>query len=204
MRNITLLFVLFLLIGCSGKQMNSKEENTNSADSINKLLAERLIQNKFLDFADSSSYDSLKYNLINSFNIYDDNIFKLAHIDAEELAEFNFEIFIPGLNKILEKRNFKLSVLKAVDYEKTNSVYVNDIKVKLYTNADLKNGAFWDIGSRNFFKKVNELLYKHGIDEKFYLLYEGNNLHAILLTQDQFSIIEEKYKSNKNEIPYLP
>jgi hypothetical protein len=184
--------------------LNTNANNTTHSDSINKELGERLIENNFLGFADSSKYDSLKYNLIQSFEIYDENIFKLVHIDAEELAEFNFDFFIPALNTILKKRNFKLSVLIANDYEKTYNIHINGVKIKLYTDEELRNKTFWDTGPRNFFKKVNELLYNKGMNEKFYLLYGGNDLQAILLTLNQFKIIEEKYKSNKNEIPYLP
>ncbi|MBK7029178.1 MAG: hypothetical protein IPH45_08170 [Bacteroidales bacterium] len=204
MRKITLLFILFFSISCSQKRLNREADNTTYTDSINKELAESLIESNFLEFADSSKYDFLKHKLINSFDIYDDNIFKLAHIDAEELAEFNFGFFIPALNTILKKRNFKLSVLLAEDYEITHNIIINGDKIRLYTDKDLKNETFWDTGSRNFFKKVNELIYNKGLNEKFYLLYEGNDLHAILLSQNQFKIIEQKYKSNKNDLPYLP
>ena len=42
------------------------------------------------------------------------------------------------------------------------------------------------------------------MEEQFYLLYGGNDLHAILLTQKQLSIIEKYYKNKSPEIPYKP
>ena len=74
--------------------------------SDKKNYATELIENGFLKYADSSKVDSLEIQLTNSFDIYDDDNFKIAHIDAEELAEFSFDFFLPTLNKILAKRNF--------------------------------------------------------------------------------------------------
>jgi len=51
---------------------------------------------------------------------------------------------------------------------------------------------------------MNELLIAEGIEEKFYLLYGGNDLNVMFLTEKQYVIIAERYKNNKNEIPYLP
>ncbi|MBC8882531.1 hypothetical protein H9X57_01190 [Flavobacterium piscinae] len=74
----------------------------------------------------------------------------------------------------------------------------------LYSQYDIENYTFWDVAPRRFFSKINELLKKHNSNEKFFLLYEGNDLHVILLTENQFKIICEKYEYNKSEIPYLP
>lgn len=204
MKIITLLFLLFFSISCSQTQLNNTAGNTTSTDSINKEFGERLLEANFLQYADSAALDSLRYQLVHAFDIYDKRFNKLAHIDAEELAEFNFGFFIPGLNTILERRNFKLSVTLAEDYEKSRIIYINGVKLELYIEAELKNETFLVTGPGNFFKKVNELLNHKGLSEKFYLLYQGNDLHAILLTQDQFKIIQERYKEDQNEIPYLP
>ncbi|MGN6492899.1 MAG: hypothetical protein ACTHLE_12945 [Agriterribacter sp.] len=68
--------------------------------SDKRNYATELIDNSFLKYADSSKVDSLKTQIENSFNIYEDENFKIAHIDAEELAEFSFDFFLPTLNKI--------------------------------------------------------------------------------------------------------
>jgi len=204
MKIIPLLFLLFFSISCSQTQLNNNPGNTSSTDSINNEFGERLVKANFLQYADSAALDSLRYQLVHAFDMVDERIYKLAHIDAEELAEFNFGFFIPGLNIILEKRNFKLSLTLAENYEKSHSIYINGVKLELYTEAELRDETFLVTGPGNFFKKVNELLFHEGLSEKFYLLYQGNDLHAILLTLDQFKIIEERYKADQNEIPYLP
>ena len=58
-------------------------------------MQQSLIDKGFLKYADSSKVDSLKTQLISSFDIYEDENFKIAHIDAEELAEFSFDFFLP-------------------------------------------------------------------------------------------------------------
>jgi hypothetical protein len=40
------------------------------------------------------------------FGIYDNNNFKIAHINAEELAEFSFDFFSRVLIESYEKRHF--------------------------------------------------------------------------------------------------
>ncbi len=140
----------------------------------------------------------MKAELKSSFDIYDDYNLRITHIDAEELAEFNFDFFLPQINKILEKRNVSLTVRTTSDYEKTNDIIINGEKLNLYTKKELDNLTFWDTAPRIFFKKVNEILKAKNIDEQFYLLYSGNDLNTILLTKKQFSIISDWIKVDTN------
>jgi hypothetical protein len=158
----------------------------------------------FLIYADSLKIDSLKDQLKKSFDIYDDRNNKILHVDAEELAEFQFDFFLPRLNVILNKRNFNLEVKTGDNYETTNEVFLNGEKIQLYTKVELENSDFWEKASRTFFKKLNELLKKKSINESFFLLYNGNDLHALLLTDRQFNIIVDKLKNEPKEIPYRP
>ena len=172
--------------------------------SDNGNYAKELIDNGFLKYADSSKVDSLKTHLINSFDIYEDDNFKIADIDAEELAEFSFDFFLPSLNRILAKRDINLSVQKLNDNENSFDALINGDTIQLYTQSDFDNNKFWDTASRNFFRKVNEILSAKNSDEQFYLLYGGNDLHTMLLTDKQFSIIADYYKRSIKETPYKP
>lgn len=113
---------------------------------------------------------------------------RIADIDAEELVEFSFDFFLPGLNRILAKRDIRLSAQKLKDNENSYNVLINDDTLQLYTQEELDSETFWHTASRNFFRKVNEILKVKNSDEQFYLLYGGNDLHAILLTDKQLSI----------------
>ncbi len=195
MRGFWLLIVSFLTTGSFGQKSQAQQ---------GKKPGLALYESGFLKFADTHKIDALKTALIDSFDIYDDANFKIAHIDAEELAEFSFETFMPALNSILEKRNFKLSVKSAPDYQKSYKVSINGTVVQLYTEQDLKSSAFWETAPRNFFKEVNLQLHNAQLPETFYLLYGGNDLHVLLLTAPQQKIIVQHYKGKPNEIPYLP
>lgn len=166
--------------------------------------ATELIDNGFLKYADSSKVDSLKTQLRKSFDIYEDDNFKIAHIDAEELAEFSFDFFLPSINKILSKRDIKLTAQKLNNNDNSFDALINDDTIQLYTQSDLDNNKFWDTAPRNFFRKVNEILKGKNSDEQFYLLYGGNDLHTLLLTDKEFSIISDYYKNNDKEKPYKP
>jgi hypothetical protein len=201
MKQLALLFYSIFLISCNQREQT---QNGNMLKSDEGKYATDLIDNGFLKYADNSRVDSLKTQLINSFDIYEDDNFKITHIDAEELAEFNFEFFLPNLNRILAKRNISLSAQKLNDNEKSFEVLINSDTIQLYTKNDLANNIFWDTAPRNFFRKVNQLLKEKNSDEQFYLVYGGNDLHSLLLTNKQFSIISDYYKDNDKEKPYEP
>ena len=201
MKQLAILLYSTFLFSCNQKTQTQKD-NMPKSDKIN--FATELIDNGFLKYADSSKVDSLKTQLTNSFDIYDEENFKIAHIDAEELAEFSFDFFLPTLNQILAKRDFKLSAQKLNDKDNSFDVLLNLDTVQLYTQSELNNGTFWDTAPRNFFKKVNELLKATNSNEQFYLLYGGNDLHTLLLTDKEFSIIADYYKDNEKERPYKP
>jgi hypothetical protein len=189
------------MTGCSQENQNSNDKKQNNS-KIN--YGTELLENGFLKFADTLKLDSLKLELIGSFNIYDESNNKIAHIDAEELAEFSFDFFLPHLNRILAKRGFHLNVKPANDIETSNDIFINEEKIKLYTKEEVDNETFWESASRIFFKEVNKQLNKKGIEESFYLLYSGNDLHVLLLTVNQHRIISDNYKQEPKEIPYLP
>ncbi|RXR32636.1 hypothetical protein EQG68_07350 [Flavobacterium piscinae] len=202
MTKLFIIFISFFLLGCSNKKNNYKVPTEAVAN--NRNFGEELYQNDFLIYSDSQKLDSLKHNLINKFDIYNEDIYRLIHVDAEELAEFSFDFFLPNLNKVLKKRSFEISIRKSDQIEFNNTIFINEEEIMLYSQYDIENYTFWDVAPRRFFSKINELLKKHNSNEKFFLLYEGNDLHVILLTENQFKIICEKYEYNKSEIPYLP
>ncbi len=68
----------------------------------------------------------------------------------------------------------------------------------------MDDNTFWDTAPRNFFRKVNEILNAKNCDEQFYLLYGGNDLHTMLLTDKQFSIIADYYRKSIKKTPYKP
>lgn len=201
MKQLALLFYSMLLFSCN---QIAWTQNRNMPKSDNSNYAKELIDNDFLKYADSSKVESLKAQLTNSFDIYQDDNFKTAHIDAEELAEFSFDFFLPSLNRILVKRDISLSVKKLNDNDNSYDALINGDAIQLYTQSDLDNKKFLDKAPRNFFKKVNRILKARNTDEQFYLLYGGNDLHTMLLTEKQFSIIADYHKGSIKETPYKP
>ncbi|MDP2161466.1 MAG: hypothetical protein Q8K02_13355 [Flavobacterium sp.] len=201
MKQVSLLFYILVLYSC---KQNEAIKNDDVVLSNKRNHSAELIEKEFLKYADEAMVDSLKMELINAFNIYDDSFFKIVHIDAEALAEFSFDFFLPNLNTILAKRNSSLTVKKSNDNYDSFEVLINGQPIQLYTQLELDNDSFWNTAPINFFRKVNTILKANDSNEQFYLLYEGNDLHAILLTEDQFFIITDYYKDNFNERPYKP
>lgn len=201
MKQLALIFYSLFVISCN-HYAPAHSDNMGKPGKRGHAIA--LIDNGFLKYADSSKIDNLKLRLINTFDIYEDGNFRIAHVDAEELAEFSFDFFLPGLNRILAKRGMNLSVRKLNDNENSFDVLINGDTIQLYNKSDIDNNSFRDTASRTFFRKLNGILKEKDSDEQFYLLYSGNSLHALLLTYKQFSVISDYYKHNDKEQPYKP
>ena len=203
MKLITTIFLLMFFFlnysQVSNEKIIAKGQNNTTLNFGNELL-----KNDFLKYANQFKIDTLKTKLKKSFYIYDEEIYKFVHIDAEELAEFNFTFFLPQLNRMLHKRNLNLTINLTKNYQTTYEIILNDEVVKLYSKDQLDNFKFWDSAPRIFFKKINEILKINKKDERFYLLYGGNDLAVLLLTEKQFEIIKRKYINEPSEIPYLP
>ena len=178
MRHTLITLLALIIVSCSQKSEQSKRSNTANETKTNPVSAE------------------------SKFDFYSDSV--LTHIDAEELCEFSFDFFLPQLNQKLVGKDLKLDVQTASDYESSFEIVINGRLFKLYKNEELSNGKFWDSGPRNFFSIVNEILRDKNIDEQFYLLYGGNDLHAVFLTEQQFELMSKINKDDENEIPYLP
>lgn len=198
---ITILLVVILL-SCHKKSETGIANNISveKPEMTDKEFIEKLIQADFFKYADST----INLKQTDSLNVYDEITYKFARIDAEELAEFSFDYFIPQLTKMLNKRNIKLVVNKTENTEKTNEININGENVILYSKEELKNNTFWNSSSVNFFIKLNQILESKKLRERFYLIYNGNDLSTFLLTNSQYKIFIERYKSNMNEIPRNP
>src|SRR5215203_3219418 len=152
---LALLFCSIFVISCN---QSTPTHNASTQQSDKGHYAKELLDNGFLKHADNLKIDSLKMLVTDSFDLYEENNFKIAHIDAEELAEFSFDFFLPRLNRILARRNIKLSAQKLNDKENSFDALINSDTIQLYTQDDLDNSTFWDTAARNFFRKVNEIL----------------------------------------------
>jgi hypothetical protein len=108
------------------------------------------------------------------------------------------------LTKILKKRGLEITFSTTENFEKLHEVMINNRRFNLYDDKNLADFSFWDIGSRRFFNAINLELEKSKSNERFYLLYGGNDLGAILLTDEQFELIEKINEGNAKEIPYKP
>lgn len=171
-------------------------------NSVN--YGKELIKENFLKYTDVDKITKLEKELNIDFQtIYADEIYRFVQIDAEELAEFNFS-FVNQINKVLKKRDFSISVEKDKNHHQNYTIYLNSGKIILYDASDMKDFSFWDKASHRFFSKLNQLLQSKKIEEQFYLMYEGNDLSALLLTENQYKIIVKAYKKFPKDTPYLP
>ena len=87
MRLLISTIVILLCFSCSRDKTTADNQPHQTYDST---LANNLIMADFLMYADSLIIDSLTDQVKKSFDIYDDRNNKILHVDAEELAEFQF------------------------------------------------------------------------------------------------------------------
>lgn len=202
MKNTILILFMLAMISCHKKNENEIRQNieVEKPKMTDKEFMEKLIKADFFQYAEPT----VDIKQIDSLNVYDENTNKFARIDAEELAEFSFDYFVPQLTKMLDKRNIKLLVKNIENTEKTNEINVNGENIILYTKEELENGDFWNSASVNFFRKLNQLLEEKKSNERFYLVYDGNDLSTFLLTNSQNERFIERYKFETKEIPRNP
>ena len=197
-------FVICFSVFNYGCHQGKIANNDTMIKSEGNNQALELIECGFLDYTENSKLDSLKLGLIETFDIYDEDNYRFVPIDAEALVEFQFDSFLPELNRVLGKRKINLSVEKRSDEFDSFEVIINGTTIPLYTQGEIDNNTFGDTGPRNFFKHINGLLKSSGSVESFFLLNGGNDLQVLLLTDKQFSIISDYYKSDEQYMPYVP
>ncbi|THF53020.1 hypothetical protein E6C50_02085 [Flavobacterium supellecticarium] len=196
------LLLLTIIVSCQNKKESEtiKTAVVKEPQMTDNEFVLKLIEVGFFKHTEST-IDTTK---MDSLNVYDENTNKFVRIDAEELAEFNFDSFVPQLKKILAKRNVSLSVEKTEEIEKTYEIKINNLRVQLYNEWQLNDGSFWKAASTNFFKSLNQILKENKVEERFYLVNGGNDLSALLLTESQYKIFSKKYNSIPNDLPIMP
>jgi hypothetical protein len=202
MRNIILLLYFFTISSCHKKTETEIAQNVEveKPEMTDKEFIKRLIKADFFKYTDPT----VNIKRIDSLNAYAEYTNKFARIDAEELAEFSFGYFTPQLTKMLSIRNIDLLLKKTGNTEKTNEVKLNGENLILYSKEELENGSFLNSAASNLFKKLNSILEEKKCNERFYLIYDGNDLSTFLLTNSQYQVFVEKYESIKYEIPRNP
>ncbi len=195
-----LIILTVILSSCIIRHDNKAISQTKNQDS----LVYELLNSDFLQFTDSTKIDSVKQSFIKDGYIFSPEINRYVHIDAEELAEGSFDFFKTDLINILNKRGLEITFSTTDNFEKLHEVMINNQSFVLFDDKNLDDNSFWDIGPRRFFEKINQELEKSKSQERFYLIYGGNDLGAILLTERQFNIIAKINEGNTKEIPYKP
>lgn len=195
-----LIILILILTSC-----NIRHDNKALSQAINQdSLVYELVKADFLQFTDSSEIDSVRQSFTKNGNIFCPEINRYLHIDAEELAEGSFDFFKSAFTNIIKKRGLQITFSTTENFEHLHEVKINNEIFILFNDNNLADYSFWDIAPRRFFKIINQELEKSKSQEKFYLIYGGNDLGAILLTERQFEIIEKINEGNIKEIPYKP
>jgi hypothetical protein len=195
-----LIILILVLFSCSPGEEHKVISQTKNQD----FIINELVKVDFLEYADSSIVDSVRQAFIKDGNIFRPEINRYLHIDAEELAEGNFDFFKTELTKILNKRGLEITFSTTENFEKLHEVKINNEKFILFDTKNIADYSMWEIAPRRFFEKINQVLQKSKSQEQFYLIYSGNDLGTLLLTEEQFKIISKINEDNPKEIPYKP
>ncbi|MHC1774359.1 MAG: hypothetical protein AB9834_02985 [Lentimicrobium sp.] len=195
-----LIILTLILSSCNIRHDNKTISQTKNQDS----LVYELVNADFLQFTDSSKIDSVRQSFIKDGYIFSSEINRYLHIDAEELTEGSFDYFKTALTNILKNRGLEITFSTTENFEKLHKVKINNETFALFDDKNLTDYSFWDIAPRRFFEKINQELEKSKSQERFYLIYGGNDLGAILLTERQYNIIAKINEGNTKEIPYKP
>lgn len=121
--------------------------------------------------------------------------------DSEDLAEGGVKRFVDEILPLLEELGVRGVTLEEDFGEEGYLVFVNGIRLVMYTEDEMRNGDIWELTTKRAFALVNDLLEKAGSPERVYQLYGGNDLRAIFLTPEMFEAIRASGALDAKEMP---
>jgi hypothetical protein len=128
---------------------------------------------------------------------------RMYHADAEDIAEGYAFAFIEEIQAFLEILGVHIHTIDQVfENDKDYTLTIDDEMFILYLDKEADTlHDLWEITTIRVFGIVNHLLISAKSTERIYMLYGGNDCHAVFLTAEMFQIIKDSKALPESEIP---
>ncbi len=198
---LTLLvgLILILFIGCGSQSINKSIPDISKPDISN--LLNKLEELGYYKYIDSSQIDEVKKNSLDAGYVFGwEESGRDFLEDAESLAEGGISEFYDRIKEFLKKQNIDINESEEFS-DKGYKISVNGWDYVIYTEDELKSQNIWELSTLRSFSIINNLLKLSNSNERIYILYGGNDLRAIFLTDEMYKIIIESGVLPENELP---
>lgn len=121
--------------------------------------------------------------------------------DAENLAEGGVQEFLTKIAPFLTTQGVQID---SIDEHFTDTGYRITIKgreYELYSEAERASANIWELTTTRAFGIVNTLLREAGSRERVFILYGGNDLHAVFLTDEMYEVLRRAAVLPPQEMP---
>lgn len=198
---LVLLFLLVILIvvGCSvRKTVVSAPSPSEGLESLRSKLEAA----GYYMYVDAAKVEEVKAEAMNTGYIFGGEDTKRDYMsDAEDLAEGGIGDFFETIKPFLATQNVKLVVSDENFSDKGYKIKVNGIEYEIYSEQESQAANVWELTANRSFAIINDSLIKAGSLERIYILYGGNDLRAIFLTEDMYKLISESKELPAAEKP---
>jgi hypothetical protein len=185
---ILIVILVFALIGCSQNNKNISVETKLSSD-ISELISS-MEKKGYYRYIDSSQVSKVKNESLDAGYIFGwEESGRDFSSDAESLAEGGIPDFYNDIRDFLRKQNVEINVKNESFSSKGYTLNVNGSTYKIYDENEMESKNIWELSTVRGFAIINKLLKDAGSDEQLYMLYGGNDLRAVFLTEEMYQLI---------------
>ncbi len=201
-RPMAIIVIFIVLVACSTNSEDTKKDNESNF-GISKLISE-LEAKGYYKYIDKSQVENVKKASIEAGYIYGwEDSGRDFSTDAESLAEGGVSHFLESISEFLQKQNVKVIVSDEMYSDKGYNVTVNGKFYEIYNEKEIESENIWELSTNRCFSIINNLLENSGSSERIYILYGGNDLRAIFLTDEMYKLIIDDNNVPESELPQI-
>lgn len=202
---ISLLLVVYVLVGCVVKSKKEPNKETprakdSSQNTIGSLL-NKLEETGYYKYIDSSKIGEVKKASLDAEYVFGwEDSGRDFSTDAESLAEGGISEFYNSIKEFMKKQN--VDIVEIEDFsDKGYTIQINGEKYVIYNEEELNSKDIWQLSTIRSFAIINKLLKDANSSERLYILYGGNDLRGVFLTDDMYKVIIDSNLLPKKELP---
>jgi hypothetical protein len=197
---LIIVSISVILIGCSKKSEKTKDVKSTALD-ISSLISQ-LEQKGYYKYIDQSKVKEVKNNSIKYGYVFGwEESGRDFTEDAEDITEGGVSRFFESIKEFLKSQNVNVKITNEDSSGIGYFITINDKRYEIYSEKEQDSSDLWGICTNRSFAIVNKLLKEAGSKERVYVLYGGNDLRAIFLTDEMFEIINKYTALPEKEQP---
>ncbi len=198
------ILVVFIIVRKSTVVDNATSAGNGDCRSPNHLsrLLETLESLGFYQYVAPEQIDDLKQEALATGYIFGwEGTARDYEADAENLAEGGVHEFLAKIAPFLTTQGVQIDSIEEHFRDTGYRITINGREYELYSGAELASANIWELTTTRAFGIVNTLLREAGSSERVFVLYGGNDLHAVFLTTEMYEVLRRAAVLPPQEMP---